>query len=68
VTNRAVVKSLVVSAVLAMAPAAHAQDASKFPEKPLRLIVPFAAGGPTDVMARLVAAKVSESIGQQVMV
>ncbi len=45
---------------------AFAQD--KFPEKPLRLVVPFAAGGPTDVMARLVAAKMSESMGQQIMV
>ena len=47
---------------------AFAQDASKFPEKPLRLVVPFAAGGPTDVMARLVAAKMAENMGQQIVV
>ena len=47
---------------------ALAQDASKFPEKAIRVVVPFAIGGPTDVMARLVAAKMSENLGQQVIV
>ena len=45
-----------------------AQDASKFPEKAIRVVVPFAIGGPTDVMARLVAAKMSENLGQQLVV
>jgi len=44
------------------------QDPSRFPEKPLRLVVPFAAGGPTDVMARLVAAKMADAMGQQIVV
>ena len=69
--NRIGFKSLVLSAAvvaMAAAPFAHAQDASKFPEKSLRVVVPFAPGGPTDLMARLVAAKMSESMGQQVLV
>jgi tripartite-type tricarboxylate transporter receptor subunit TctC len=51
-------------ALLALRPAL-AQD---FPTRPVRMIVPYAAGGPTDVRARLVAQKMSELLGQQVIV
>jgi tripartite-type tricarboxylate transporter receptor subunit TctC len=46
--------------------AASAQDA--YPSRPIRLIVPFPAGGPTDVMGRLVANSLSATLGQQVYV
>jgi tripartite-type tricarboxylate transporter receptor subunit TctC len=42
--------------------------AQSFPYKPLRIIVPFPAGGTTDIVARLVAQRMSESMGQPVVV
>ena len=48
---------------------AHAQGAhSNYPNKPLRLIVPFAPGGSNDIMARIIGQKFSASFGQQVII
>lgn len=43
-------------------------SAATFPEKPIRLIVAFSPGGPTDVLARLVAKRLGDGLGQQVVV
>jgi tripartite-type tricarboxylate transporter receptor subunit TctC len=47
------------------AAAVHAQE---WPTRPVTLVVPFAAGGPVDTAARIMAARLSENIGQQVIV
>ncbi len=52
-------------AALLMGSLAHAQA---YPTKPITMIVPFAAGGPTDTVARSVAAIMSKSLGQTVVV
>jgi len=51
---------------LVIVPIVHAQGA--YPTKPIRLIVPSVAGGGTDISARLIAPRLSEYLGQQVVV
>ncbi len=60
-------RSIVAAAAgLAFAGAALAQGA--FPSKPVTIVVPFAAGGPTDVVARMMAVPMGKSLGQTVIV
>src|SRR5690606_9339946 len=49
-------------------PAAAQEDAKSFPDRPVRIVVPFPAGGPTDVNIRILGQKLSEMWGQSVVV
>jgi tripartite-type tricarboxylate transporter receptor subunit TctC len=60
--------AVLLAAVSACAALAPAHAAEPYPAKPIRLIVPYPPGGPTDVTARLVAAQMSGTIGQQIIV
>jgi tripartite-type tricarboxylate transporter receptor subunit TctC len=53
------------AALLAIGGAAGAQD---YPTRPVTMVIPFAAGGPTDVLGRVVAARMSEILGQQIII
>ena len=47
---------------------AHAADTGHYPDRPIRIVVPFAAGSQIDIAARLVGGKLADSVGQQVVV
>ena len=62
-------KAAVVCAALALtAGPAVAQDAKSYPTKPIRMIVGYAPGGGVDIMARLIGPRITEALGQQVIV
>ncbi|TXL76814.1 tripartite tricarboxylate transporter substrate binding protein BugD [Vineibacter terrae] len=57
--------ALLGATLISLAGTAQAQN---YPSKPITMIVPFAAGGPTDALARVIAQKMSEKLGQQIVV
>src|SRR5580704_3301087 len=61
-------RKLLLGAVLALASVAGAAGAQDFPNRTLTMVIPFAAGGPTDVLGRIIAARMGELLGQNVIV
>jgi putative tricarboxylic transport membrane protein len=65
-TMGVVARALLAAMILALAPLSQAQ--AKWPEKPVRLVLPFGAGGVADVTARIMADKLSQKFDQRVYV
>ncbi|HSI40733.1 MAG TPA: tripartite tricarboxylate transporter substrate-binding protein [Xanthobacteraceae bacterium] len=63
-----IISLLSIALAAAVAHAAPAVSAEPYPSAPIRLVVPFAAGGQTDVMARLLAEHMGKSLGQSLVV
>ena len=66
-TRRAVL-SMAGATLLTAGSSAWAQGAANFPNKPIKVIVPSAPGGVADILTRLIAPKMSEKLGQPVIV
>ncbi|MGZ8268575.1 MAG: Bug family tripartite tricarboxylate transporter substrate binding protein, partial [Burkholderiales bacterium] len=61
--------SYAVAGLLLSFSASYVQAAeAAYPNRPIRFIVPFAPGGPSDILSRLVGGKLSESLGQTLVI
>ena len=61
-------KTMIAAALTAVFALTGTAGAQNFPTRPITMIIPFAAGGPTDVLGRVVGQRMSEVLGQQVII
>src|SRR6202048_2724620 len=62
------VLTVIASMILAVAAAVATASAQSYPNRPITIIVPFAAGGPTDVLARVLGERMRAALGQPVLI
>ena len=65
---RIAVAALVIVALVVAAICAPPAVAQSYPERPIRLVIPFAAGGPNDLLGRPLAEKMSDALGQPIVI
>src|SRR5260221_7057469 len=58
----------IVAAAAALVAASQSASAQQYPTRPITVVVPFTAGGPTDVLTRLLGQHMSQTLGQQIVV
>ncbi len=61
-------RSVICAAVASVFAFAGSASAQNYPNRPVTMVIPFAAGGPTDVLGRIVGARMSEVLGQQLVI
>src|SRR4051794_25806825 len=68
--QKAIITLAAAAAFAALSNSAQAQGAPNavYPDRPITLVVPYAAGGPVDTIARIQAARMSEILGQQIII
>ncbi|MGH8622696.1 MAG: Bug family tripartite tricarboxylate transporter substrate binding protein [Burkholderiales bacterium] len=66
--RKAIFSRLACAGALVVAGISWGWAAERYPSRPVRVIIPFGAGGSTDVLVRIVAAKLPEGLGQQVVI
>src|SRR4051794_17817343 len=66
--NRSLLFCIVAATVMASGPSDAQQAAPSYPTRQVRMVVPYPAGGPTDLIARILAQKLSERLGQTFIV